>query len=80
MFCGFCVLRVRSSHARQLLHGVCVRGAERDGEEEHPAEQGQQHGRGLREGGQHVEGIHTQARTQTRTRTHTHTHTHLEIV
>lgn len=45
-----------SSHARQLIHGLRVGGAERDGEEEHPAEQSQQHGRCVRQRGQHVEG------------------------
>lgn len=45
-----------SPHTRQLLHGLRFGGAERDGEEEHPAEQSQQHGCGLWERSQHVEG------------------------
>lgn len=47
-----------SSHAGQLLHGLRLGGAERDGEEKHPAEQSQQHGCGVRQRGQHVEGIY----------------------
>lgn len=47
-----------SSHTRQLLHGLRLGGAERDGEEKHPAEQSQQHGCSVWQRGQHVEGIY----------------------
>lgn len=46
----------RSSHPRQLLHGLRVRGAEPDREAAHQGGQGQQHGRGVRQGRQHLEG------------------------
>lgn len=45
-----------SSHSGQLLHGLRVRGAQRDGEAAHQRGQGRQHGRGLRQGCQHLEG------------------------
>lgn len=45
-----------SSHPGQLLHGFRVRGAQRDREAAHQRRQGQQHGRGVRQGGEHLEG------------------------
>lgn len=47
---------VHSSHPRQLLHGLRVRGAQQDREAAHQVQQSGQHGSGVREGGQHLEG------------------------
>lgn len=52
----FSPLGVHSSHPRQLLHGLRVRGAQQDGEAIHQVQQSEQHGGGVREGGQHLEG------------------------